>query len=67
MSILKGDEIYLGDAVYASFDGYQIRLRCEAPAHPNVIYLDVDVFNALNTFVDRIREEAARGRVANEQ
>lgn len=67
MSILNGDEVYLGDAVYASFDGYQIRLRCEAPAHPNIIYIEPAVFDALIKFADRVREEAARNRVANEQ
>lgn len=67
MSILTGDEVYLGDRVYASFDGYQIRLRCEAPAHPNVIYIDPDVFDALTTFADRIREEAVRAQEVNEE
>lgn len=59
MSILNGEEVYLGDAVYASFDGYQIRLRCDAPAHPNVIYIEPEVFDALLKFVERLKKEGA--------
>lgn len=51
------EETYLGDAVYASFDGYQIRLRCEAPAHPNVIYIEPEVFDSLIRFVDSLKKE----------
>lgn len=65
MGILDGDEVYLGDAVYASFDGYQVRLRCEAPAHPNIIYIDPDVFHSLTTFVNSIKEEAAKVNSTN--
>lgn len=40
------DRVYLGDGVYASFDGYQIWLA--ANHHENiVIALEPDVFNAL--------------------
>lgn len=57
MAISAEQEVYLGDAVYASFDGYQIRLRCEAPAHPNVIYIEPGVFDALLKFVDNLKKE----------
>ena len=47
-------ETYLGDAVYASFDGWQIALRCANPSC--VIYLEPEVFSALLEFAQRIRE-----------
>jgi hypothetical protein len=44
-------ETYLGDAVYASSDGYQIRLRT-GDGNNQVIYLDGGVYKALVRFVD---------------
>ena len=40
------EEVYLGDAVYASFDGYQIRLRT-GDGNNQVIYLEPEVMEAL--------------------
>lgn len=44
-----GREAYLGDAVYASFDGWQLRLRCAAPECE--IFLEPSVYFALLEFV----------------
>lgn len=44
------NETYLGDAVYASFDGYQIKLRT-GDANNQVIYLEPGVYEALKRFV----------------
>lgn len=44
------NETYLGDAVYASFDGYQIKLRT-GDANNQVIYLEPGVYAALTRFV----------------
>lgn len=46
---------YLGDGVYASFDGYQIWLAVNH--HDNkVVALEFSVFSALERYVDRLIE-----------
>ena len=54
--MIINDEEYLGDAVFASFDGYQIRLRCAAPEC--VIYLESNVLEALFQYVERVMAQA---------
>lgn len=53
---------YLGDGVYANFDGYHITLTTEnGYGTSNRIYLDPSVFRELHEyglFVQRIRERA---------
>jgi len=44
------DEAYLGDAVYASFDGWQIRLRT-GDGNNQVIYLEPNTYHALQEYV----------------
>lgn len=44
------NETYLGDAVYASFDGYQIKLRT-GDANGQVIFLEPSVYERLKQFV----------------
>lgn len=39
-SILSGHETYLGDGLYASFDGYQIRLRAPHADGNVCVYLE---------------------------
>lgn len=51
---------YLGDAVYAEYDGYHIILRTEDHRDfhcNNKIFLDSDVLHALNRFVERMRAD----------
>lgn len=48
-AILRGEEHYLGDAVYASFDGYQIWLRTSDGSN-NLIALEPPVFHKLVEF-----------------
>jgi hypothetical protein len=45
-------ETYLGDGVYASFDGYQIWLR----ADDNRVALEPEVFHALIGYANRLRK-----------
>ena len=55
------DEIkdYLGDGVYAIFDGYGIWLNSNSPDNPtDTIYLEPSVLDALNRFDKRIREQS---------
>lgn len=61
---LRGDEVaavltrgsetlYLGDGVYASFDGFQIRLEANVPA-TDTIYLDSETASALYSYIGRL-------------
>jgi hypothetical protein len=51
---MGAEEVYLGDAVYASFDGYQIRLRTGDGGN-QVIYLEPDTYNSLIAFAASIK------------
>ena len=53
------DETYLGDAVYASFDGHQIWLRT-GDGNDNRIALEPPVIDALFEYVRRLKAEAER-------
>lgn len=58
------NKIYLGDSVYAEFDGYHIILTTENgyPDDPsNRIALEPSVLHALNHYAERIyRHESSR-------
>jgi len=47
------NEVYLGDAVFASFDGYQIRLRTD-DGNNQVIYLEPEVLKKLMNYADNV-------------
>jgi hypothetical protein len=47
------DEHYIGDAVYASFDGWQIKLRT-GDGNDQVIYLDPSVLHDLIKYAKRV-------------
>jgi hypothetical protein len=53
MSAQPGEH-YLGDAVYVSFDGYQLKLRT-GDGNNQVIYLEDSVFAALTRYVHALR------------
>lgn len=48
-------EVYLGDAVYASFDGYQIWLRT-GDGNNNRIALEPQVFQRLREYAARLAQ-----------
>ena len=50
------EETYLGDGVYASFDGYQIWLRADEGSHVNRIALEPAVYNAVRAYGAKIWE-----------
>lgn len=56
--MLKRDfsEEYLGDAVYVSFDGYQLWLRT-GDGNNNRIALEPSVYVALTQYVARLKNE----------
>jgi len=49
--------IYLGDAVYAFFDGNGIELRLNHHGSPCLIYLEPEVVEALNRFWAHAKRE----------
>lgn len=51
-------ETYLGDGVYASFDGYQIWLRAERDGNMHRIALEDQTMNALTRYAGTIWEKA---------
>lgn len=48
------NETYLGDGVYASHDGWQIKLRTTFGDH--TVYLDPDAYSALVKFVEAVKK-----------
>ena len=54
---------YLGDSVYAEFDGYHIVLTTENGFGPtNTIALEPNVVDALNRYAARITEMAKQSK-----
>lgn len=51
-------EEYLGDAVYASFDGYQVRLRT-GDGNNQIIYLEPAVLAELYEYYKRVTTASA--------
>jgi len=51
------DQTYLGDAVYASFDGYYIALTANPGGNEQTIYLEPAVWESLRRFVEAIAPE----------
>jgi hypothetical protein len=46
------DEVYLGDGLYAVFDGYQIVLRAPRENGDHLVALEPEVFTALVQFAE---------------
>lgn len=46
-------EIYLGDGLYASFDGWQIKLRAPREHEDHIVYLDAQMFEDLKAFAKK--------------
>lgn len=55
------EPVYLGDGVYASFDGYQIWLATNKPKN-DVIAIEPGVFNSLCDFVEIIKAKYNEAR-----
>jgi hypothetical protein len=56
------EPIYLGDGVYASFDGYMITLT----AGSNVVHLEPDVMHQLGRYAKKVYEkEIAKNETTN--
>lgn len=48
-------DAYLGDGLYASFDGYQVRLWCERDSGRHEVYLDPGVLREFERWVAQLR------------
>jgi hypothetical protein len=48
-------EMYLGDGLYASFDGFQIRLRAPRDGGDHEVYLDAATLQAFMQFIDALK------------
>jgi hypothetical protein len=44
------EEIYLGDGLYASFNGFHIKLRAPRPEGDHEVYLEDTMFITLSKF-----------------
>lgn len=53
----KIDPDYLGDGVYASFDGYNIRLHVGDHRNEAVVALEPCVLAALNRYAERTKNK----------
>lgn len=52
-------DTYLGDGLYASFDGYQIKLYASNGMETtDTVYLDGDVLVRFLQYVEAVKEEA---------
>jgi hypothetical protein len=47
------DTIYIGDAIYAHYDGYGIELRLNDHRNECAVYLEPEVLQALTEFYKR--------------
>ena len=51
-------ETYLGDGLYASFDGFQIILRAPREGGDHFVMLEASVYRALQEFVVDLEKKA---------
>ena len=51
-----GEQKYLGDGLYVSFDGFQIAIRVNNHANPPVAYMDSNVMDAMVNYINEIKE-----------
>jgi hypothetical protein len=56
--MIEPGETYLGDGVYASFDGWQIRLRAPRDLGSHFVYLDDQTLAAFERYIAKLREKA---------
>lgn len=58
----KQKPVYLGDGLYARFDGYQIYLMANSHEHPtDTVALDGHTLSAFLKYVERLNKEDEKG------
>lgn len=50
---MPDNETYIGDGVYASFDGYQIQLRAPRGSRDENVFLEPSVYRELMAFGEK--------------
>jgi len=62
------NEEYIGDGLYASFDGYQFKLRAPRFEGDSEVYLDMDVYANFNLYAAKMlrKKQIAVTGVAND-
>ena len=50
-------EKYLGDGLYASFDGFQIRLRAPREHGDDMVFLDGETLSAFEKYIEEIKKQ----------
>jgi hypothetical protein len=53
-------EEYLGDGLYASFDGWQFRLRAPREEGDHIVFLDPSVLAAFERYVKQVLADGPR-------
>ena len=53
----ENEAVYLGDGVYATFDGYGIYLDLRGQDNTTKIYLEPEVFDKLKQFAKSLKED----------
>lgn len=56
----SNNETYLGDGLYASFDGFTIWLRAPRSGGDHVVALEPQVYQAFVQFVDDLKQTAGK-------
>jgi hypothetical protein len=54
---MSGHEVYVGDGLYASFDGFMITLRAPREGGDHWIGLEPDVWRSLVSYRARLKRE----------
>lgn len=55
MHLAMDGETYLGDGVYASFDGFMIRLRAPRADGDHEVFMESQVLAAFERYVEKLK------------
>ena len=58
---MTDQETYLGDGLYASHDGYQVKLRAPRDGGDHEVYLEPPVLAAFVEWLEQVRTAAGGG------
>lgn len=57
---MRTEDTYLGDGLYASYDGFQIRLYTERADGTHEVFLDGHTLAQFEAFVAKLRKEQCK-------
>jgi len=55
---MKQDDVYIGDGLYAAFDGWGFTLRARRGGREHWVYLEPEVYVAFRRFVENVCKPA---------